>query len=153
MISFLIDAAAAALGFILAKLGAAWFDSRVSHSSFIEDECTQDVERIVVQIDRVSELGSKYWLRDASEDDEELKIQIVPAMHDIGKMCGDLFEDDAWKIVELEVNRLDSQITGGDFGGKKRVKDVRRVLKVRSQASDFARTVRNQRRKLKRKWF
>ncbi|SPF79174.1 hypothetical protein ALP8811_03112 [Aliiroseovarius pelagivivens] len=153
MLSFLVDAFAAGVGFILAKLGTVWFDSRVSHSSFIEEERTQDVHRIVAQIDRVSELGGLYWLRDGSDEDEELKVQIVPAMHDIGKMCSDMFDGDAGKAVETEVNRLDSVLTGGEFGGRERKKDEIRAIQMRSQAHDLARVVRNQRRKLKRKWF
>jgi hypothetical protein len=153
MLSFLIDAIAAAVGFAFARLGAAWFDARVSQNSFIEEERTQDVQRVVASIDRLTDLGGRYWATDASDSDQELEAQIVPLMHDVSAMCRELFEGDAWTAIELEINRFDDAVTGGAYGSKLRKRDLQAVVRIRKQAADLARVVRRQRRRLPRKWW
>ena len=155
MFSFLFDVIAAAMGFALAKITSAWFDARVSHSSFIEAERSQDVHRIVENVDRLAELGVEYWVSGWSNKDNELVVRITPGVHNLWTMCRGLFEDDeaALAAVRAKFTDFDEELTGGSFAGKEREMDMDRCIRLQKAANTLNSIVRKQRRELKRKWL
>lgn len=155
MWDFILNAAAAGCGFFFVRVATGYFDAKVSHTTYLEEERSQDLARIVEAVGAVADWGGLYWSRDYEAQDEELEARIVPKMHEIGITCRELFAQDekSLKAVELEFDRLDDTLTGGLFGGRTKKSDPARAIAVRKDCTDLIQKVRQQRRRLKPIWW
>ncbi|WP_339690080.1 hypothetical protein [Celeribacter baekdonensis] len=151
--SFWATLFSAGIGALLSSLLVKLLDHFVVISSVLEKQRDADLEIIRKYALDVNSLAKDYW----SVDDDDHSTHLVGGTISakaffLGRIVERLFEADASlkAAVEIELNRLDSAITSGEFGVKGRSADIRKISGIEICTYTFVDKSELCRRKLKK---
>lgn len=150
MSDFLSTVLASGIGFFVARLFGGWLDARVQYWTREEGQRDADLSEIKQVAREIREIATEYWSRSYCEDDRQDEGALIGRLSYLSDVTAELFEliPDLRNAVELELNRLDTAVTGGDFQTIKRVPNGQNVAYINTASFALTHKAELLRRKL-----
>ena len=156
-LDFWTTVVAAGLGFFITSFIKWLFDSFWDTANKTEKRRDHDVEELEVCVGRLRVLAREYWVAPRNElaNPHATEAEVQACMLLISELCARLFDTklQVKRDLDLLINKLDFEVTGGDFGVQNRFAQPSRLTGVEITAVTLSSEVKRQRRLLSRRFI
>lgn len=125
-------------------------DQLLSRAKRREEQAQHDFDHLLSVIDRIRADGISYWSVEPGENRVAVMVGIRSDLLFVTKALPPLFKDKekVLQACQLRLNRLDAQVTGGDFAGVDPPVDTGRATEVGLAAAELSAFIRTNRRSM-----